>query len=112
MNEQLYKDISSYIKRNNLYPGEYLFRSRVGLNRPITRQNAWMRIKQYADECKITYLVGCHSLRKCFARTYYEETGDIIGLQEMLNHSSPRITLVYICWLDEDKKSKRKSFYM
>lgn len=108
----LYKDISDYIKRNSLVDGEYLFKSRKGINKPITRQRAWQIIKRLSDEVKVSYPVGCHSLRKYFARQYYEQTGDIIGLKEMLNHSSERVTLLYICLDKEYKEEKRKSFYL
>ena len=112
LHPSLVKDIENYINRNNLIEGEYLFRSRKGVNKPITRQRAWQIIKQLADQVKVSYPVGCHSLRKYFARKYYEETGDIVGLKEMLNHSSERVTLLYICWENDDKNKKRKSFYL
>lgn len=112
LHPSLYKDIINYINRNNLIDGEYLFKSRKGMNKPLTRQRAWQIIKELAEEVKVSYPVGCHSLRKYFARRYYEETGDIIGLKEMLNHSSERVTLIYICWDDNDKNDKRKSFYL
>lgn len=112
LHKSLYKDIQEYIKRNDLIDGEYLFKSREGINKPITRQRAWQFIKDLADEVKVTYPVGCHSLRKYFARQYYEKTGDIIGLKEMLNHSSERLTLLYICWNTDDKNEKRKNFYL
>lgn len=108
----LWKDIQAYINRCGFIDGEYLFRSRKGVNKPITRQRAWQIIKELANIVKISYPVGCHSLRKYFARQYYEQTGDIIGLKEMLNHSSERVTLLYICWNDSDKNDKRKSFYL
>ena len=97
LNDKLHKEVIDYINRNNLYEDEFLFQSRKGTNNPISRQNAWVRIKDYADEVGIKYLIGCHSLRKCFARTFYENTHDLITLQQMLNHSSPQITLIYIC---------------
>jgi integrase len=112
LHPSLVKDIENYINRNNLIEGEYLFRSRKGVNKPITRQRAWQIIKQLADQVKVSYPVGCHSLRKYFARKYYETTGDIVGLKEMLNHSSERVTLLYICWENDDKNKKRKSFYL
>lgn len=112
LHHSLIKDIESYINRNELVEGEYLFKSRKGLNSPITRQRAWQIIKELADEVKVSYVVGCHSLRKYFARKYYEETGDIIGLKEMLNHSSESVTLLYICWDNNDKQEKRKNFYI
>jgi len=112
LHPSLVKDIENYINRSDLIEGEYLFRSRKGINKPITRQRAWQVIKELSDEVKVSYPVGCHSLRKYFARKYYEATGDIIGLKEMLNHSSERITLLYICWDNEDKNEKRKNFYL
>lgn len=112
LNQKLHRDVLEYIQRNNLYDDEFLFKSRIGINKPISTINAWMRIKKYSDELGIKYLVGCHSLRKCFARTFYEETKDLITLQKMLNHASPQITLIYICWDDEDQLNARKNFYL
>ena len=111
LNEKLHKDLLDYINRNDLYNGEYLFQSQKGKNKNITSKCAWDRIKKYTNELGIKYLVGCHSLRKCFARTFYENTKDLITLQKMLNHSSPQVTLIYICWDDDDQLKSRKDFY-
>lgn len=111
LNPKLHKDLLDYINRNTLYDGEYLFPSRKSNNTPIVASTAWRRIKAYAKEMGIKYLIGCHSLRKCFARTFYENTKDLITLQKMLNHSSPQVTLIYICWNDEDQLKARKDFY-
>lgn len=112
LHPSLWKDIKEYINRNALVSGEYLFRSRKGLNKPITRQRAWQIIKELAKEVGVNYTVGPHSMRKYFARQFYEQTGDIITLQKMLNHSSPQVTLIYICWEDEHLYSARKNFYL
>lgn len=112
LHPSLRKDLEDYINRNKLVEGEYLFKSRKGTNIPITRQRAWQIIKELSDEVKVSYVVGCHSLRKYFAREYYEQTGDLIGLKEMLNHSSETLTLRYICWEEDDKNIKRKNFYL
>ena len=112
LNPNLWKDIDSYISRNKLVSGEYLFQSRKGLNEPITRVRAWQIIKKLAYEVHVNYCVGPHSLRKYFARQFYEKTGDIITLQRMLNHSSPQVTLIYICWGNDDVYNARKEFYL
>lgn len=112
LHPSLRKDLEDYINRNKFVEGEFLFKSRKGTNLPITRQRAWQIIKELADEVKVSYVVGCHSLRKYFAREYYEQTGDLIGLKEMLNHSSETVTLRYICWEEDDKNTKRKNFYL
>lgn len=110
MNDQLAKDIKEYIKRNNLYAGEYLFQSGKGKNKPITRQNAYIRLRNYADEVGVRYPIGCHSMRKFFARNYYEKTGDILTLQKMLNHSSYIVTLRYICWDDHAQIARKETY--
>lgn len=110
MNNLLVKDILDYISRNNLYDGEYLFQSGKGTNKPITRNNAYLRIQQYSDRIGIKYPVGCHSMRKCFARNYYEKTGDILTLQKLLNHSSFVVTLRYICWDDHVEKERKETY--
>lgn len=110
MNVQLAKDIKEYIKRNNLYTGEYLFQSGKGKNKPITRQNAYIRLRNYADEVGVRYPIGCHSMRKFFARNYYEKTGDILTLQKMLNHSSYIVTLRYICWDDHAQIARKETY--
>jgi len=112
LHPSLARDIESYINRNKLVEEEYLFKSRKGLNKPITRQRAWQIIKDLSEQVNVNYVVGTHSLRKYFARKYYETTGDIIGLKEMLNHSSEAVTLLYICWDNDDKTEKRKNFYL
>ena len=112
LHPSLRKDLEDYINRNKLVEGEYLFKSRKGTNIPITRQRAWQIIKELSDEVKVSNVVACHSLRKYFAREYYEQTGDLIGLKEMLNHSSETVTLRYICWEEDDKNIKRKNFYL
>lgn len=112
LNSNLWKDIQNYINRNKLVSGEFLFKSRKGVNKPITRQRAWQVIKELAKKAGVNYTVGPHSLRKYFARQFYEKTGDIITLQRMLNHSSPQVTLIYICWGDDNIYSARKNFYL
>ena len=110
MNDQLAKDIKEYINRNNLYAGEYLFQSGKGKNKPITRQNAYIRLRDYADKVGVRYPIGCHSMRKFFARNYYEKTGDILTLQKMLNHSSYIVTLRYICWDDHAQIARKETY--
>lgn len=112
LNKKLNQDIVNYINRNNLLDDNYLFISNKGVNKPITRVQAWRIVEKLAEEVKVDYPIGCHSLRKCFARTYYEQTGDLIGLSEMLNHSSPVVTLRYICWDNDTKNKRREDFYI
>ncbi|WP_429822016.1 tyrosine-type recombinase/integrase [Domibacillus aminovorans] len=49
--------------------------------------------------------IGTHSLRKTFAYHQYQAGTDIVLLQDMLNHSSPSVTLRYI-GITQDEKDR------
>ena len=86
--------IAEYIKDKG--DDEYLFRSRVGANKPITRVMAYMIINDACRKAGIQDKVGTHTLRKTFAYHHYQQFHDIAILQYLLNHSSPSLCLRYI----------------
>ena len=75
---------------------EYLFRSREGANKPITRVMAYKIINNACRKSVIADNVGAHTLRKTFGYHHYQQFHDVAILQYLLNHSSPSITLRYI----------------
>lgn len=84
---------------------EYIFKSRKG-DSHIEVRPAGLILKKAALAVGIKYNVGTHSMRKTFG--YWQlkaHQGDAIflcELQEMFNHSSPKITLRY-CGLEAEK---------
>lgn len=80
---------------------EYIFQSRKGNNKPITRIQAY-RILNNAGEKIGLEEIGTHTLRKTFGYHFYNQTKDIALLQELFNHASPSITLRYI-GINQDK---------
>lgn len=74
---------------------DYLFKSRQGRNKPITRVQAYNILREAAQACDLDE-IGTHTLRKTFGYHIYQETKDVALLQEIFNHSSPAITLRYI----------------
>jgi integrase len=74
---------------------EYLIKSRIGKNRPITRGMAYVILNQIADEFGLER-IGTHSLRKTYGYHFYNQFKDVATLQAMLNHSHPKETLRYI----------------
>ncbi|GAB7024719.1 tyrosine-type recombinase/integrase [Salidesulfovibrio brasiliensis] len=54
-------------------PDTYLFRSREGGNRPISRSRAWQIIHGTARRLGLDGKIGTHSMRKTFANNMYEE---------------------------------------
>ena len=75
---------------------EYLFRSREGANKPITRVMAYLIINEACHKAGIIDAIGTHTLRKTFGYHHYQQFHDVAILQYLLNHSSPSITLRYI----------------
>ncbi|MCO0601166.1 tyrosine-type recombinase/integrase [Peribacillus butanolivorans] len=109
MTKGVQKESKEYISRN--FEGnmnEYLFKSRKhdkeGNSQPINRKSAWRIIQQTADQLGLKS-IGSHSLRKTFAYHQYQMGTDIVLLQDMLNHSSPAVTLRYI-GITQDQKDR------
>ena len=73
---------------------EYLFASRKG-GKPISRIQAYRIIKDASKKCGLKD-IATHSMRKSFGYNVYEKTKDIALVQQLLNHSSPAISLRYI----------------
>ena len=91
----LQKEIALYIKENNMSDEEYLIQSRKGNNKPITRIQAYRVLNEVAEQIGIDE-VGTHTMRKTFGYHHYKKFKDVALLQNILNHSSPSITLNYI----------------
>lgn len=93
INSALKKGLEKYIREKKNY--EFLFKSRKGLNSPISRQQAWYILKSAGKRFGIDR-IGTHTLRKTFGYHLYMQTKNIALVQKILNHSSPEITMVYI----------------
>lgn len=105
-NPQLKKELNIYIQNKD--PDEFLFKSREGKNKAITRERAYGIIKEACNKCSI-YNVGTHTLRKTFGYFLYKESKNNIGmLMEILNHSSEVITLRYIGISQENSNDAMK----
>lgn len=92
--------IKDYVKDKKDY--EFLFKSRNGINKPITRQQAYRILSDAASVFGIDK-IGCHTLRKTFGFHIYQKTKDAAGIMSLLNHSSISETLRYI-GIDQDRK--------
>lgn len=86
-----------YYKDKNIFSEDlYLFHSREGDNKPISRVHAWQILNEAAKKSKIKGQIGTHTLRKTFGYWAYKQGIDITLLQAIFNHSYPAITLNYI----------------
>lgn len=74
---------------------EFLFKSRQGKNKSITRIRAYNILREAAEANNLSE-IGTHTLRKTFGYHIYAVTKDVALLQDIFNHSAPYITLKYI----------------
>lgn len=93
INAVLKKQIGKYVYNRRDY--QYMFQSRQGNNRPISRQRAYSIIRTAGEAFGVEHL-GTHTLRKTFGYHMYQQTKDAITIQKILNHASVEITMRYI----------------
>ena len=111
INAKLKKALRKYISDNNLSDDNYLFPSRKGENKPISRVQAWRALNAAADYLNLEE-IGTHTMRKTYGYHFYQRTHDIAMLQHMFNHSAPSITLRYIGLTAEMRDNAMKDFFL
>ncbi len=83
-------------------PDAYALRSRkadpaTGEVRHISRQRAYAIVREIAKRAGYTEHVGCHTMRKTYAWSLFDASGDnIVLVQKALNHSSQAATMHYL----------------
>ncbi len=93
INPILKKEVADYIKDKD--PDDFLIKSREGYNKAISREMAYKVLNNLGEVFNIDS-IGTHTMRKTFGYHYYKQTGDVVTLQKIFNHSSPSVTLHYI----------------
>jgi integrase len=107
MPDELKRAIRHYVKDKEI--NEYLFKSRQGNNSPITVSMAYNILKDIGEEFGLER-IGCHSMRKTYGYHFYKQHGDVAALQEMLNHSHPKITMRYIGIIQDELNTLQRKF--
>ena len=102
INDELKSILKKYVANKEEY--EYLILSPEGKNKPISRQQAYNILSEAGSEFGLE-AIGTHTLRKTWGYHTYQATKDVVAIQEILNHSSPAITLRYI-GVNQDNKDK------
>jgi len=102
INDTVKKSLVEYMKSNEYSLDDYLFASRKGDNKPISRIQAYRILNDACFQAKISGSIGCHTMRKTFGYWAYKQGIDITLLMKIFNHSTPSITLRYIGIEQED----------
>lgn len=102
INRELKEILREYVSGKKDY--EYLFKSRNGYNKQISRERAYQILDDVAKQFHLDN-IGCHTLRKTFGYWLYQATKDAVGIKEILNHKDISVTLRYI-GVNQDSKDK------
>jgi integrase len=94
INPTLKTCLDNYVQ--NMAAGDFLFQSRKGENKPLTRVQAYRIINDAVKDAGVCDRIGTHTLRKTFGYWHYQLFKDVAVLQDIFNHSAPSVTLRYI----------------
>ncbi len=101
IHDEIKKALKSY-NIKDLKDNDYIFCSRQGCNKHLTRARAYQILNAAAKKFDIKNL-GTHSMRKTFGYFLYQQTKDIALVKEMLNQSDVAVTMRYI-GISQDSK--------
>lgn len=91
--EKLRKKLLYYTKKKGIISGA-IFVTSTG--NPVDRSNLWREMKKLGIKVEIVQQkIYPHNLRHLFARAYYRVHRDLIGLSDILGHSSINTTRIY-----------------
>jgi len=103
LNQELVKPITRLFKKTGSNLDNFVFQSRNGENKPISRYMAHKLIKQLSEG--MTEGISTHSLRKTFATGFYRLSKDILETSRILGHASTKTTELYLA-SDQEKINK------
>lgn len=82
-----------YAQQNQVKKG-CIFVTKTG--KSLNRSNLWKEMKALGKQVNVSVeKIFPHNLRHLFARTYYSITTDLLGLADLLGHSSLETTRIY-----------------
>ena len=109
INTSLKEELDKYIF--DMFDDDFLFSSRKGKNKPISRVRAYQILTDVAKKVGLEE-IGTHTLRKTFGYWHYKQHKDIALLQELFNHSAPSVTLRYIGINQDTMDASLEDFYL
>ena len=81
-------------------PMGYLFRQKKNSQKPVTSTYVFNHIKEAEESLGWQHRFSSHTFRHAFATHFYEDTGDLLALKEILGHHSINSTTVYVTLSD------------
>ena len=81
----------------------FVFRSRKGANKPVSRIHVWRILREAYETNSMAGNLGTHSMRKTFANRIYDRLGhDLVKTQRALGHRNINSTVSYLSFREEE----------
>jgi integrase len=98
LNERVKGAVADFLASLGAIPHGPVFKSRIGVDRSITRGQAHRMLKGLASDVGLNAeRIGCHSTRKAFALQVHRAAKfDLLKTQRILGHKSPLTTALYL----------------
>lgn len=109
LQKEIFEYYQNYRKKQFSYNEKALFVGRQGER--LDRSAVYREFNKAANILGIENM-GTHTMRKTFGYHHYKQYHDIIMLQQILNHSSPQITLRYIGITQDEIMKSYKNFQL
>ncbi len=106
INDKLKKVLKSFTKNRNL--DEPLFLGKQG--RRLDRKQVYRFLVNTCNKLGVKAKVSTHTMRRTFGYHHYQQYKDAVILQKIFNHSSQRITLMYIGVTQDEIDLSYKNF--
>ena len=95
--EQTRETVLQWITRGNRKPGEFLFPSRAGHEKPVTTRHYSRLMNRWISSIGLDpALYGTHSLRRSKVALIYRRTGNLRAVQLLLGHTKLESTVRYL----------------
>jgi integrase len=81
----------------------FVFRSRKGGNRSISKVQAWRILHEAVTTNELTGKVGMHAMRKTFAnRVYHQLNRGLVKTQRAMGHKNINSTVAYLSFVEDE----------
>lgn len=82
----------------------YLFPHRLDARKHRTRQAVYKDIRRVRDLCRLKVNLCPHTMRKTYAVEQWHKYGSTKRVQQLLNHTSEAVTMLYLMAEEQTKK--------
>lgn len=96
ISQNLKKAITDYMKESQLSTNDFVFQSREGENKAITRQMVNYILDNACEAVGVKERFGTHGMRKTFAYWAWKSGCSLALLMDILNHSSESMVKKYL----------------